>query len=116
MAKKSNKKTNLDEILAAIPEDRQAIAADIVDELKFLQKMLAQLKDIIQERGVVELYPKGKMIVLRESPAVRSLNQGLQKFSLLYKQLEGLLPKSDSSKYDELADFLQAQNRRQNEL
>lgn len=107
MTKKSNEKTNLDEILAAIPEDRQAIAADIVDELKFLQKMLAQLKGIIRERGVVELYPKGKAVVLRESPAVRSLNQGLQKFSLLYKQLESLLPKSDSNNKDELTEFLQ---------
>ena len=106
------KKSNIEDILAEIPADRQAMAADIIEELKFTKIMMARLKKVIDERGVAELCPKGKgrTIVLRESPAVRGYTTALGKYSLLYRQLENLLPKSVSNNSNELLDFIQAQN------
>lgn len=107
--KKSNT-ADMEAMLAEIPDDRRTMAADILEELQFTKRLLKKLKRVIDERGVAELYPKGRALVLRESPAVRSYNQALQKFSLLYRQLENLLPKSVSNNSNELLDFIQAQN------
>lgn len=101
---------NLDAILAEIPDDRRAIGEEVVKELRFLQRVLAQLKKVIEERGVVEPFRKGRKTFLRESPAVKAYNTALTKFSLLYKQLEDLLPKSDYNNNNELIDFIQAPN------
>ena len=104
------KKSNFDEILAAIPADRQLMAADILDELIFTKKLLAQLKKLIAERGVAEVYPKGRTMCLRESPAVKSYTSLLQKYSQLYRQLENLLPKSTSyNNNNPLLEFVQNQ-------
>lgn len=99
--------TELKTILENIPADKQAIAGRLADELIFLQGALTDLKRQIKEYGTVELFEQGKQKFLRESPALKSYNNTLQRYSQLYKQLTDLLPKSqEAEKPGELYDFL----------
>lgn len=98
--------TELKEVLQKIPDDKQAIAARLIDELVFMQKTLQQLKRQVDENGTVELFEQGKQSFMRESPALKSYNTTIQRYSNLYKQLTDMLPKDDSPKSNAVYDFL----------
>lgn len=99
--------TELKDILEKIPQDKQTIAGRLADELIFMQATLADLKKQIKEYGTVELFEQGKQKFLRESPALKSYNTTIQRYSALYKQLCDLLPKEqEAEKANALYDFL----------
>lgn len=98
--------TELKEVLQKIPEDKQTIAARLVDELVFMQKTLAALRRQIDENGTVELFEQGKQSFMRESPALKSYNTTIQRYSTLYKQLCDMLPKDEPQKTSDVYDFL----------
>lgn len=99
--------TELKEILDKIPEDRKAIAGRIADELVFMQSTLQDLKKQIKENGTVELFEQGKQSFMRESPALKSYNTTIQRYSALYKQLCDMLPKEvEAEKSNAVYDFL----------
>lgn len=76
---------------------------DIIEELLFMKKTLKLLKDTIDKNGVVDYY-HGNM---RESPAVKSYNQMIQRYGNLYKQLELMLPKEEKAAVtNALAEFI----------
>ena len=83
----------LKKIVALVPKDRRAIAERLADELAFMSKTLQSLRESVAERGAVELFEQGSQRYLRESPALKSYNTTVQRYSLLYKQLIDLLPK-----------------------
>ena len=90
-------------ILEKIPENKKAIARDIIEEIIFMKKTLKNLKDTINEKGAVDYY-HGNM---RESPAVKSYNQMIQRYGNLYKQLELMLPKEEKAAVtNALAEFI----------
>lgn len=94
-------------ILKAIPEDKKYIGENLVSELKFMSATLADLKKQVTENGTVELFEQGKQKFTRESPALKSYNTTVQRYSLLYKQLTDLLPKTVETKgSNELLDFI----------
>lgn len=98
--------TELKEVLTKIPEDKQTIAARLVDELVFMQKTLADLKRQIDENGTVELFEQGKQSFMRESPALKSYNTTIRQYSALYKQLCDLLPKDEPKQTSDVYEFL----------
>lgn len=99
--------TELKEIIEKIPEDKKPIAQRLADELIFMQQTLADLKKQIKDGGTVERFEQGKQSFLRESPALKSYNTTIQRYSTLYKQLTDLLPKDEPVKNaGELYDFL----------
>lgn len=108
----ANKKTSknlkeLKQILKEIPEDRQAIAQSLYDELVFMQKTMQVLKKQIEEQGPTAMFKQGKQEFLREHPALKAYNTTAQRYSLLSKQLTDLLPKtSGPAQKDELLDFV----------
>lgn len=106
MAARKRINTELKEILTKIPEDKQTIAARLIDELVFMQKTLATLKRQIDENGTVELFEQGKQSFMRESPALKSYNTTIQRYSSLYKQLCDMLPKEETTKSNAVYDFL----------
>ena len=83
----------LKKIVALVPKDRRAIAERLADELAFMSKTLQSLRESVAERGSVELFEQGSQRYLRESPALKSYNTTVQRYSLLYKQIIDLLPK-----------------------
>ena len=99
--------TELKEILEKVPEDKKAIAGRIADELIFMQDTLTDLKKQIKEYGTVEQFIQGKQQFLRESPALKSYNTTIQRYSALYKQLTDLLPKEqEAEKANAIYDFI----------
>lgn len=98
----------LNKLVKLIPDNKQIIAKNIVKELVFITKTLDDLKEKIEADGTVELFEQGKQKFYRESPALKSYNTTIQRYSLLYKQLIDLLPKETAASNGdgELLDFI----------
>lgn len=94
----ARKKINreLKDIIDKIPENKKAIGRRLADELVFIQETLEDLKVQIKEKGTVELFEQGVQKFTRESPALKSYNVTINRYSQLYKQLTDLLPKEDA--------------------
>lgn len=102
-------KRQFNKILKQVPEDKKPIAASLIKELTFIAKTLDELKEQIEETGTVELFKQGSQEFLRESPALKGYNTTVQRYSLLYKQLTELLPKTaQDSKENALYEFIKA--------
>ncbi|PTL37642.1 hypothetical protein [Alkalicoccus saliphilus] len=96
-------------LLKDIPEDRQPIAQGIYKELVFMQNTLEFLKEQVESEGAVSMFKQGRQEFLREHPALKAYNATIQRYSLLYKQLVDLLPKTDAEQHsDPLMDFIKA--------
>jgi len=94
-------------ILGKVPDDKKPIAEKLIKELSFMTKILDTLKKTIEENGPTENFKQGTQEFLRESPALKGYNTTIQRYSLLYKQLEGLLPKTPTdNKGDALLSFI----------
>lgn len=101
------KNAELMAILEKIPEEKQYIGAKLVEELIFMQSTLDDLKKQVAEHGTVEHFEQGKQNFLRESPALKSYNTTVQRYSQLYKQLTDLLPKiQETAQSNPLYDFI----------
>lgn len=99
--------TELKEILQKIPEDKKAIATRLADELIFMRETLEDLKAQVKKYGTIEHFEQGKQSFLRESPALKSYNATIQRYSQLYKQLTDMLPKDQPAQQaNPLYDFL----------
>lgn len=106
MSRKTIKK-EYKEILAKIPEDKKVIGEKLVEELSFMEKTLASLKRLIEENGEMEHFQQGKQDFLRESPALKSYNTTVQRYSVMYRQLTDLIGKSqEAEKSNAVYDFL----------
>lgn len=102
-------KRQFNKILKQVPEDKKPIATSLIKELTFMALTLDDLKEQIKEGGTVELFKQGKQEFLRESPALKAYNTTVQRYSLLYKQLTDLLPKTTEDIQDNaLYEFIKA--------
>lgn len=107
---KKKKITELNRIIKQVPEEKQTIAASLVDEIRFMNDTLEDLKEKVARYGTVELYENGKQKFLRENPAVKSYNTMIQRYASLYKQLSELLPKGPAVSPDsDLLDFIKGE-------
>lgn len=98
----------LNKLVKLVPTDRKAIAEKLVKELAFMAKTLDELKSAVDEKGAIDLFKQGSQEFLRESPALKAYNTTIQRYSLLYKQLNDLLPKQEADQKDnKFYQFLQ---------
>lgn len=100
------------DILKLIPEEKKPIAKKLVTELNFMSRTLASLRKMVNDQGAVELFENGKQKMLRESPALKSYNTTIQRYSLLYKQLCDLIPKDTEKPPEEanpIYDFIRGE-------
>lgn len=105
--KKNTKKTDFSEILAKIPSDKRMIGEKLVSELFFMEETLADLKNQIRKTGTIEQFEQGRQSFLRESPALKSYNTTIQRYSMLYRQLCDLAGKTqEAEKSNPVYDFL----------
>ncbi len=96
-----------EEILKIIPDERKTIAQKLITEICFMTKTLEDLRKIIDETGTVDLFEQGKQKFMRESPALKAYNTTIQRYSLLYKQLESMIPKGQQENSEnELYNFI----------
>ena len=99
----------LRKIAKQIPDSKKSVANSLIKELSFMAGTLEELKENITEHGAVDYFKNGKQEMWRESPALKSYNTTIQRYSLLYKQLCDLLPKDEVVKAKQdggLMDFL----------
>ena len=102
---KKNKK--FDEILNKIPEPKRYIGENLVKELIFIDDTLTELKKQIKSEGVLEHFQQGKQDFQRESPALKAYNTTVQRYSVMYRQLNDLMGKtSELEKDNEVYNFL----------
>ena len=90
------KSKELDEIMKKIPDEKQAEAKLIYDELKFTLKTLKKIKKEITSKGPIEKFEQGKQNFLRESPALSGYNKLMKTYDTFYKNLLNLVPKNES--------------------
>ena len=96
-----------EELLKIIPVERKTIAQKLITEICFLTKTLEDLRKIIDETGTVDLFEQGKQKFMRESPALKAYNTTIQRYSLLYKQLESMISKGlQENSENELYKFI----------
>ena len=96
-----------EDIMKIIPDERKTIAQNLITELCFMTKTLENLRETIEENGTVDLFEQGKQRFMRESPALKAYNTTIQRYSLLYKQLENMIPKNhQESRENELYNFI----------
>jgi hypothetical protein len=88
-----NQAQELQKILRQIPEDRQSIASDLIEEIVFMSETLGRLKTEIRQNGVTDDFVQGKQQFIRENPALKSYNTTIQRYGAMYKQLVDMLPK-----------------------
>ena len=83
-------------IVEGVPEDERGAAEALRDEITFMAGTLATLKQFIADNGAVTLDDRTGTV--KESPAVRSYNAMVPRFSAAIKQLckmSEAAPKSD---------------------
>lgn len=96
-----------EEILKIIPDERKAIAQKLITEICFITKTLEDLRKTIEATGTVDLFEQGKQRFMRENPALKAYNTTIQRYSLLYKQLESMIPKNQQEPHEnELYNFI----------
>lgn len=96
-------------IVRKVPKDRRAIAETLLQEIIFMTETLEELRAHVLEHGAVDLFKQGKQKFSRESPALKAYNTTIQRYSLLYKQIIDMLPKTQPEvKKDALMGFIQA--------
>jgi hypothetical protein len=101
--------TRLRKLVKLVPDNKKSVANSLIKELSFMAGTLEELKENITEHGAVDYFKNGKQEMWRESPALKSYNTTIQRYSLLYKQLCDLLPKEEAVKAKQdggLMDFL----------
>lgn len=103
--KKLNKQ-DFNELISKVPKDKQPIAEQLIKEIIFISETLSDLKKQIKENGTIEHFQQGKQNFLRESPALKSYNATIQKYSLLYRQLCDLAKTNESEVQNPLLDFV----------
>lgn len=113
MSDKEKDAKKLKKLLSLIPKEVKPIAEQLSKEIQFMSETLEKLKTEINEKGVIDNFKQGKQQFMRESPALKSYNTTIQRYSLLYRQLTDLLPKEEQQKQrDELIDFIQNAKRK----
>lgn len=103
----SKNKRQFTKMLKLVPEDKKPIAEKLIKEILFMSNTLDDLKEQVKEGGTIELFKQGSQEFMRESPSLKAYNTTVQRYSLLYKQLTDLLPKSaQENKDNALYDFI----------
>ena len=101
------KEATYDDILKKIPEDKRTIGEKLIAELTFMERTLRRLREQIIENGEVEHFQQGKQEFFRESPALKSYNTTVQRYSVMYRQLTDLMGKSiEAEKSNAVYDFI----------
>lgn len=88
---RSNYMYDLLQVVSQVPDDKRPVAEALYQELVFMRETLEELKHTVKAQGVVERFEQGKQRFLRESPALKSYNTTIQRYSALYKQLTALV-------------------------
>ena len=101
----------LKRLLKLVPVDRRAVAEKLIAEIAFMEDTLNGLRRHIEKNGAIDDFKQGQQEFDRESPAVKTYNTMIQRYSLIYRQLTDMLPKPEPTDKgaNELLEFIKKQ-------
>jgi hypothetical protein len=97
----------LNRIFKGLPKDKQKLAEGLKQQAAFMVSTLAELQEILDNDGAVDLFEQGEQRMLREHPAAKTYNAMIRNYVSVCKQLFELLPEDKSKDAaDELMAFV----------
>ena len=105
---KKKELSKLNKIFKNLPEDKKKLAEGLKEQAAFMVSTLAELQEILNNDGAVELFEQGTQKMLREHPAAKTYNTMIQRYTTVCKQLFDMIPDPDAGKKaeDELMAFV----------
>ena len=85
----------LTDLFKDIDRNKRLTAKGLIEEAAFMKVTLHELKKLIDENGPIDEMPQGEYSILRESPALKSYNTMVQRYTNIINQLTGLHPKEE---------------------
>ena len=77
--------------------DKKELCISLLNEIKFMYQTLNELKNKVNELGVITKMCQGKYDIERANPALNQYNTLVKNYSSCIKQLNDLLPDEDST-------------------
>lgn len=101
----TNEIKRLTDIFKEVDSKKQRTIKGLIEESAFMKVTLLELKEIIQNEGVINEMPQGEYSIMREHPALKSYNTTIQRYTTVTEKLLGLLPKNTPRNDDGLSEF-----------
>lgn len=103
----------LNRIFKQLPKEKQKLAEGLKSQAAFMVATLAELQEIMNREGPVELFEQGTQKMLREHPAAKTYNTMVRNYTSICKTLFDLLPEEEKkSATDELMEFVKGAAKR----
>lgn len=77
----------------------------LIDKAKFMETTLCELQKKIAESGTITEMCQGAYNIERANPALNAYNVTIKNYTNVIKQLNDMLPKSDTKKTDGFEEF-----------
>lgn len=91
----------LNDIFQDLDENKKKAAEGLIQEAAFMRSTLAELKNDINNNGPIDEMEQGDYTILRESPAVKTYNTMIQRYTTTMKELLNLFPKEVQKAMDD---------------
>jgi hypothetical protein len=82
----------LTKIFKDISKNKKDSVEGLIQEAAFMRITLRYLKEDINKNGVIDEMEQGDYSILRESPAVKTYNTMIQRYTSICKELINILP------------------------
>ena len=89
----------------SMENDSKELAMTLLNEIKFMNVTLEDLKTEVQESGVITDMSQGAYSIKRSNPALQMYNQLIKNYTGCIKQLNDLLPKDTAIGNDSFEEF-----------
>lgn len=99
-------------IFKEVDSKKQRTLKGLIDEAAFMRATLTELKEIIQDEGVIDEMPQGEYSIIREHPALKSYNSTIQRYTTVTEKLLGVLPKDTPKTNEDVTEFFDFLNKR----
>lgn len=86
-------------------------AAGLIEELAWLRVTLEELRRIVDEEGILDVFEQGGDIIVRRHPAAKAYAAMVQRYCTTSKLLTSLLPVGGHDVEDELMRFVRRRGR-----
>lgn len=111
-ALKKRELKKLNKIFKVLSPDKRTLINGSMQQLAFMAATLAELQEVIDNEGAVDVYMNGQQRVIREHPATKVYNAMIKNYSSICKQLIDLLPEQKATEAtDELIAFVKQAKR-----
>ena len=85
---------SIKETIDTMENDKKELCISLLNEIKFMNSTLDELKNKVESDGVITTMCQGKYDIQRANPALNQYNSLIKNYSSCIKQLNELLPKA----------------------